>query len=103
MSWIRSDSNPQALYVYECICNDDNGLQVMVGIDIWSVIPLDDWMKVFEQYDSTERETSESPIIVGDIKVEFDDKVKLTYKSHSIEMYDVTWQQLVNEYRRRIS
>jgi hypothetical protein len=94
MSYIRSGSNPEKLYIW----GDGDNVTIAEGsLPAWN-IPKLDFHSLLRKY---ERRFHDCPceyrgIEVTEVWVDEECKIKLSYKYHSVIMWDVTWEFIVN-------
>lgn len=114
MSYIRSGSNPESLYVY----GTEDRVYICEGsLPNW-FIPLKDFNSILRKY---HRLFHEAPVTYKGLKIEevwvdeknnerdgeyydptidklLNCKIKLSYNENSVIMWDVTWEYIVNGY-----
>lgn len=113
MSFIRSLSNPEGLYIF----GSSGGVEIYEknwweedeeGNNGWHIVPYDDWFGIVEAYYDgesvvdadglTDGETFRfGPFLLEYKKVDNDFKQVLSHEDGwKIEMWDITWQYIVN-------
>lgn len=93
MSYIRSISNPEKLYIYESL----DGVEIIMGTSHLGVVPTKIFNGLLKKYC---KQFHEHPCEYKGAKIDEEwidgePKVKFTYENIEFFMWDVTWEYIV--------
>lgn len=91
MSYIRSTSNPEALYIW----GDNKEITVVKGPTIVGYMPISVFNGLIKKYHKHFDDCSYKGAEVKDVKVGKNFKIRLSYGDWSVNMWDVTWSYIV--------
>lgn len=91
MSYIRSTSNPEALYIW----GDGKEVTIMKGFDIVGTIPVTVFNGLIRKYHKHFEDCTYEGAEVKEVKSGKNFKIRLSYKGWKCFMWDVTWSYIV--------